>query len=194
MPRQGSGFRVQCAIAGNLSFRRDRSSWVEIARYSSSLVLARIELSRAVSTRCAHEIDLSRPAGVVDGGRGRGGASPRLSEPASAGLWLELLVIVPAGRVPNYSPRWGDFEVQQVQQNHKRPCLQEVSEFLKVQQKCNMKCNKVQQGAVQHGVQQRQRKSSVFSGNIQACACLRGAAAVTAPPAINNTLKRFKIV
>jgi len=120
--------------------------------------------------------------------------SPRLSEPASAGLWLELLVIVPAGRVPNYSPRRGDFEVQQVQQNHKRPCLQEVSEFLKVQQKCNMKCNKVQQGAVQHGVQQRQRKSSVFSGNIQACACLRGAAAVTAPPAINNTLKRFKIV
>ena len=60
--------------------------------------------------------------------------SPRLSEPASAGLWLELLVIVPAGRVPNYSPRRGYFEVQQVQQNHKRPCLQEVSEFLKVQQ------------------------------------------------------------
>ena len=120
--------------------------------------------------------------------------SPRLSEPASAGLWLELLVIVPAGRVPNYSPRRGDFEVQQVQQNHKRPCLQEVSEFLKVQQKCNMKCNmkcnKVQQGAVQHGVQQRQRKSSVFSGNIQACACLRGAAAVTAPPAINKYLKK----
>ena len=43
---------------------------------------------------------------------------------------------------PNVSPPGGvDFEVQQVQQNHKRPCLQEVSEFLKVQQKCNMKCN-----------------------------------------------------
>ena len=67
----------------------------------------------------------------------------------------------PGRRVPNYSPRRGDFEVQQVQQNHKRPCLQEVSEFLKVQQKCNMKCNKVQQGAVQHGVQQWQRKRSI---------------------------------
>jgi len=75
-----SDFRPREArqVAGNLSFRRDRSSWVEIARFSSSLVLARIELSRAVSTRCAHEIDLSRPAGVVDGGRGRGGASPAL--------------------------------------------------------------------------------------------------------------------
>jgi hypothetical protein len=63
---------------------------------------------------------------------------------------------------PNVSsPRRGGFKVQQVQQIHKRPCLQEVSELLKVQQKCNMKCNKVQ----------RRRKEvfrvqcSVFRGN-----------------------------
>jgi len=46
----------------------------------------------------------------------------------------------------SFSPRRGGFKVQQVQQIHKRPCLQEVSELLKVQQKCNRKCNKVQQG------------------------------------------------
>src|SRR5258706_10558507 len=44
------------------------------------------------------------------------------------------------------SPPPAGFKVQQVQQIHKRPCLQESSEFLKVQQKCNRKCNKVQQG------------------------------------------------
>src|SRR5258706_15677472 len=44
-----------------------------------------------------------------------------------------------------FFPPPGGFKVQQVQQIHKRPCLQEVSEFLKVQQKCNTKCNKVQQ-------------------------------------------------
>jgi hypothetical protein len=43
-----------------------------------------------------------------------------------------------------FLPPPGGFKVQQVQQIHKRPCLQEVSEFLKVQQKCNTKCNKVQ--------------------------------------------------
>ena len=78
----------------------------------------------------------------------------------------------PGRWVPNDSPRRGDFEVQQVQQNHKRPCLQEVPEFLKVQQKCN----KVQQGAVQHGVQQWQRKRSIqYSMKISklAYSCLR---------------------
>jgi len=45
-----------------------------------------------------------------------------------------------------FLPPPGGFKVQQVQQIQKRPCLQEVSEFLKVQQKCNTKCNKVQQG------------------------------------------------
>ena len=34
-------------------------------------------------------------------------------------------------------PAPGGFKVQQVQQIHKGLCLQEVSEFLKVQQKCN---------------------------------------------------------
>ena len=96
-----------------------------------------------------------------------GRLSPRLSEPASAGLWLELLVIVPAGGCQIVHRRRGDFEVQQVQQNHKRPCLQEVSEFLKVQQKCNMKCNKVQQWQRKRSIQYSVKISKL------AYACLR---------------------
>ena len=42
-----------------------------------------------------------------------------------------------------FLPPPGGFKVQQVQQIHKRPCLQEISEFVEVQQKCN----KVQQSA-----------------------------------------------
>ena len=84
-----------------------------------------------------------------------GAAGPRLSEGIRCWRAIEseairagqrrLVVGTPCncpGRAgAKLFPRRGDFEVQQVQQNHKRPCLQEVSEFLKVQQKCNMKCN-----------------------------------------------------
>ena len=37
-----------------------------------------------------------------------------------------------------FFPPPGGFTVQQVQQIHKRPCLQWLYEFFKVQQKCNI--------------------------------------------------------